>query len=407
MSKETEREAKGYFKYAMSGRYVAAAAVLAVSVLGASTLSQAQVGAVIYDGQWHTVPAVDVTHQLGDFNSLNAVAVLSSMDAWAVGQWARFAGNDYNHTLAEHWDGTIWTEVQTPHPRLAISYLFGVAAIAADDVWAVGYEIMVGGNYRTLIEHWDGTAWTIVQDGTFAGWLTSVTAIAPDDVWAVGSTNYIGQGLIEHWDGTTWTSTLLQDTVFLRSVTAINQSDVWAVGQLPHDSEGDYTYAVHFDGSSWTQVPTPSPLQRRTSDQNWLTSVTALASDDVWAAGIMRDPDFGILDRTLIEHWNGSTWTVVPTPVQGHNVNNDFWSIVAFDPSNIWAVGSVGNDPDFAPLIEHWDGTAWTPVAPASSEGVLLALAGIQSNMELWSTGYRTKHNRYTGTLAQHLCNGQ
>jgi len=27
--------------------------------------------------------------------------------------------------------------------------------------------------------------------------------------------------------------------------------------------------------------------------------------------------------------------------------------------------------------------------------------------MELWSTGYRINHNRYTGTLVQHLCTGQ
>jgi len=405
MSKETDQNSNSDLKYAKRSYYVAVA-TLALSVLGVSMPSQAQVSAIICDGRWQTVPAVDVTRQFGDFNSLNAVAALSSTDVLAVGQWQRFSGTDYSHALVEHWDGTSWAVMQTPHPSLAISILFGVAALSSNDVWAVGYEESLTSGYRTLIEHWDGSAWTIIQDGTHEGWLTSVSAIAPDDVWAVGSTNYVGQGLIEHWDGTTWTQTLLQDAVFLRSVTAINQSDVWAVGQLPHDSEGDYTYAVHFDGSSWTQVPTPSPLQRHTSDQNWLTSVTALASDDVWAAGIMRDPDYGILDRTLIEHWDGTTWTVVPSPRQGDNVNNDFWGIVAFDPSNVWAVGSLGNDPDFAPLIEHWDGTAWTPVAPASTGGVLLGLAGIGSNMELWSTGYRTKHNRYTGTLVQHLCTG-
>ena len=234
------------------------------------------------------------------------MAALSSTDVWAVGQWRRFSGTDYDHALVEHWDGTSWAVIQTPHPSLPISILFGVAALSSSDVWAVGYEEDLISGYRTLIEHWDGSTWTIIQDGTHEGWLTSVSAIAPDDVWAVGSTNYVGQGLIEHWDGTTWTKTLLDDAVFLRSVTAINQSDVWAVGQLPHDGEGDYTYAVHFDGSSWTQVPTPSPLQRHNIDQNWLTSVTALASDDVWAAGIVRDPDYGILDRTLTEHWDGS-----------------------------------------------------------------------------------------------------
>src|SRR5437667_45173 len=295
MSKETDRNSNRYLKYATRSYYVAVA-TLALSLLGTSTSSQAQVSEIICDGRWHTVPAVDVTRQYGDFNSLNAVAALSSTDVWAVGQWHRFAGTDYNHALVEHWDGTSWTAIQTPHPSLPISILFGVAALSSNDVWAVGYEETSG--YRTLIEHWDGSTWTIIQDGTHEGWLTSVTAIAPDDVWAVGSTNYVGQGLIEHWDGTTWTKTLLQDAVFLRSVTAINQSDVWAVG-------------------------------------------------------------------------------------------------------------SVGNDPDFAPLIEHWDGTAWTPVVPASTGGVLLGLAGIGSNMELWSTGYRTNQNRYTGTLVQHLCTGQ
>ncbi len=102
---------------------------LALSVLGASTPSQAQVGAIICDGRWQTVPAVDVTPQFGDFNSLNAVATLSSTDVWAVGQWERFAGTDYNHALVEHWDGTSWAAIQTPHPRLSISILTCFASI--------------------------------------------------------------------------------------------------------------------------------------------------------------------------------------------------------------------------------------------------------------------------------------
>src|SRR5262249_13450408 len=154
-----------------------------------------------------------------------------------------------------------------------------------------------------------------------------------------------------------------RDPIFLRGVTAITHDNVWTVGQLSHDGFGDYTYAAHFDGNNWSQVPTPSPLQRNNIDQNWLTSVVALADDDIWAVGIMRDPDFGILDRTLVEHWNGRVWTVVSSPRLGHNLNNDFWGVVAFDPNNIWAVGSMGNDPDFEPLIEKWDGSTWSPVA--------------------------------------------
>jgi hypothetical protein len=356
------------------------------------------------DGQWHGVPAEDPARRFGDFNSLNGVTAISSTDAWAVGQFHRFAGTDYDHALIEHWDGTSWTAMLTPHPALPISILSGVTATASNDAWAVGYEEDLQSGYRTLIEHWDGSTWTIVQDATYKGWLTSGAAIAPDDVWAVGSTDYIGEGLIEHWDGNTWTKTILRDAIFLRGVTAISRNDVWVVGQLSHDGFGDYTYAAHFDGSSWNQVATPSPLQRHDIDQNWLTSVVALASDDVWAVGVVRDPDYGILDRTLVEHWNGARWQVVSSPRQGNNVDNDFWSIAAQDRMNIWAVGSVGIDPDFQPLIEKWDGTSWQPVATPPTGGVLLSAAALGSTMELWSTGNRVKQDRYTGVLGLHVC---
>ena len=152
MSKETDRNSNDYLKYAMRSQYVAVAA-LALAVLGASTPSQAQVGGIICDGRWHTVRSVDVTRQVGDFNSLNAVVALSSTDVWAVGQLERFAGTDYNHALVEHWDGTSWMVIPTPHPSMAISILFGVAALSSNDVWAVGYEEDLISGYRTLIEH--------------------------------------------------------------------------------------------------------------------------------------------------------------------------------------------------------------------------------------------------------------
>ena len=67
MPKETDLNSNSDLKYAMHGYYVAVA-TLVLSVLGVSTPSQAQVSAIVCDGRWHSVPAVDVTHQLGDFN---------------------------------------------------------------------------------------------------------------------------------------------------------------------------------------------------------------------------------------------------------------------------------------------------------------------------------------------------
>ena len=402
MPRKSGRKSKTKVKY--SSRFLGA---LAVFFFSAITPARPQQSGLKCDGQWRTTHAVDLNTQYGDFNSLNAVTALSSADAWAVGVTRRFAGKDYSKTLIEHWDGTSWTPVQLPQPRLPIALLFGVSALSSDDVWAVGYEQNLRSGYRTLIEHWDGNAWSIVQDGTEQGYLTSVVAIAPNDVWAVGSTDYVGYGLIEHWDGTSWTRTLAFNAIFFRAITALNNHDVWAVGNQSTSAEGDNTYAAHFDGVSWSVVPTPSPLQKHLSDQNWLTSVSALAANDVWAVGVTRNSDFGIRDRTLTMHWDGNTWTVVPSPRQGTDVDNDFWSVVAFDSNNVWAVGAVGVDPDFTPLIEHWNGTAWKPVPASSPRGVLLSLAGVAANMELLSTGYRNKQASYTGTLVQYLCTGQ
>src|SRR5438034_8493504 len=101
---------------------------------------------------------------------LEDVAAISEDDVWAVG------------TDVEHWDGTAWSVVPSPNPF----YLFGVTALGPDDVWAVGGDK----DFRhSLIQHWDGNDWTAVSapsPGTQTNYLTDVAALAPDDIWAVG-----------------------------------------------------------------------------------------------------------------------------------------------------------------------------------------------------------------------------
>ena len=90
----------------------------------------------------------------------------------------------------ERWDGMAWTRVESPNAGHSHSgSLSGVVALAADDVWAVG-AYADGGPTLTLIEHWDGTAWTVVPSpnkGPYPNDLSAVSAVAPDDIWAVGT----------------------------------------------------------------------------------------------------------------------------------------------------------------------------------------------------------------------------
>src|SRR5512144_2955008 len=57
-------------------------------------------------------------------------------------------------------------------------------------------------------------------------------------------------------------------------------------------------------GPTWTITPSPNM-----TDQSF-TAVTCITSSDCWAVGSYVDADF--VNQSLIEHWNGSAWSIVP-----------------------------------------------------------------------------------------------
>src|SRR5207249_2051684 len=75
-----------------------------------------------------------------------------------------------------------------------------------------------------------------------------------------------------------------------RAVAVVAANDIWAVGA------GGGTLTEHWDGSSWTRVPSPNPGP----GNNELYAVAAVATNDIWAVG----SSYGGLRQTLIEHWN-------------------------------------------------------------------------------------------------------
>jgi hypothetical protein len=92
------------------------------------------------------------------------------------------------------------------------SQVNGVAATSATDAWFVGYTVPVG-QHLTLTEHGNGTAWTVAPSpshGTFDNSLASVAETATNNAWAVGITwldNDDFATLVEHWNGSAWTVT--------------------------------------------------------------------------------------------------------------------------------------------------------------------------------------------------------
>src|SRR5205823_13678772 len=96
------------------------------------------------------------------YNVLWDVAAISPNDVWAVGYYS-----NGTITLVEHWDGTQWSIVPSPNPGDSDNYLGAVATVSSNDVWAVGYfDAGPGAGWQTLVEHYASGCATLTPTPT-------------------------------------------------------------------------------------------------------------------------------------------------------------------------------------------------------------------------------------------------
>jgi hypothetical protein len=340
-------------------------------------------------GKWSVVPSPNGNGSSG----LNAVAVVSATASWAVGNMSDPLTRKQT-TLIEFWDGTQWQIVPSPNPSLIHNTLYGVTAVSANDVWAVGFDANSVGIAQTLIEHWNGSSWSVVTSpntGSGDNELFSVAAVSARNVWAVGfdvTSTGDQTTLIEHWNGAQWRvvpSPSSNSVEVLSSVAAVSANDVWAVGT---SNIGTQTLIEHWNGSSWQVVPSPD-------SGGELRGVAAVSGSDIWAVG---DSPTGGSSQPLVEHWNGTSWQVVKSPQAG--TSSILSAVAAVSATDVWAVGSDGNgNTFFQTLIEHWNGSSWRVVpspSPGSFSTQLLGVAGVSAT-DIWTVGYADNN-----TLIEH-----
>src|SRR5262249_37942589 len=153
---------------------------------GGGTAAIAQVSAALGSctGDWAVVGSPNVG---GGDNSLAAVSGASATDIWAVGQFAPDANPNITLTLAERYDGTTWSVVATPNVGTNRGNALLAVTAQPGAAWAVGYDIGDDFLSHSLIEAWDGNAWTVVDHPQVFDTqnLYGVASVAADDVWAV------------------------------------------------------------------------------------------------------------------------------------------------------------------------------------------------------------------------------
>lgn len=344
----------------------------------------------------------------GSYDELFGISSPNDAEVWAVGRYIDAESRD--RTLAERWDGTGFEQVASPDPQ-PNDLLYGVGAVSATDVWAVGATFPSTKEvYSTLIEHWDGTTWSVVPSPTLpsgSGVLRAVAAESPDDVWAVGTllsgvTDTQSATLVEQWNGTAWHVVPSPDPGHfgnaLGSVAIVSPDDVWAVGSSYTTKFGTKNLVEHWDGAAWSVVPSPD-----VDIDDGLASVSAAGPADVWAVGDdFYNTSGGSQVLTLAEHFDGTRWTVVPTP--SPTADNDLAAVQVVGAKDVWAVGGSGG-PGPA-LVEHWDGTRWSVASEPYRHGNANYLFAASSGTApgVWVAGsFGGSGNQ---TLVEHFCHG-
>jgi hypothetical protein len=322
-------------------------------------------------GCWQEVAAPVV----GDLDvEIGGIAAISANDIWAVGQQVNSQGG--SKTLTMHWDGEGWDVMLSPNGSAGSeskNQLYAIAVSATDAAWAVGAYTDGTGNFRNFAMRWDGKQWKIEpppSPGFIDNGLNAVDMLGGNDVWAVGTQlsdeAKDPQMVILHWDGAGWkmADPPEHSSHNLLAVKAISKDDVWAAG----------TDVIHWNGREWQQIPTPVD-----HPGGYLDGITAVGPDDVWVTGNDGNDAIAV-------HWNGVRWSGGNTPKLADGPFPH--DIAALATDNVWIAGEYADDPIYTlPMLLRWDGAAWhtmtNPLPGRSARLQGLTVAG----GELWAAG--------------------
>ena len=292
--------------------------------------------------------------------------------------------------------GPAWTVVPSANiPGSAYGLIFGVSCTSPTWCVGVGYtSIANAGIDQTLIETWDGTSWSIASSPSTSPTLTNqlfrVSCTSRTACVAVGSASNgtTEQTLIEAWDGTSWsiasspnTSPTLSNA--LANVSCTSPTSCVAVGTASNGTS-DQTLIETWDGSAWSITPSPntSPTQA-----NQLSGVSCTSATACVAVGYAFN---GTNDQTLIETWGGSAWSIAPSPDTSPTQTNQLIDVSCTSATACVAVGWSDPPAVSQNLIVAWDGSSWTitPSPNASASFSQLASVSCSTPTSCVAVGY-------------------
>jgi hypothetical protein len=320
------------------------------------------------------VPVIPATWSLGTIPSpsasqdvgLNKVACANSAFCVAVGFQNTAPGSD---TLIEQWDGAHWSIVPSPNAAGAgESQLYGVSCAGPSFCVAVGVSGPGSTFVNALAEQWDGHSWSIVNAvnalGPAATQLNAVSCLSSSWCTAVGySKDALANrhALVETWNGTTWTVVTTtppagEKNSQLNALSCASSSWCMAVGGYTNASSDFVSLAQVWNGTTWSVVPSPNPGSGTSGE---FIGVSCAGAGFCVTVGQWYN---GTVFQAQLATWNGTSWTNVTAPEATPSMQNFFNDVSCTSATSCGIVGSAATGGTATPIAVTWDGSTWSLV---------------------------------------------
>jgi hypothetical protein len=318
---------------------------------------------------------------------------------------------------AEAWNGTTWTVQPVPLPAGGTNgELGGVYCSSPTACISVGDYDDSANNDVPLAESWNGTSWSAQTVPNAAGatggelfdmWCTSITACV-----AVGWSYTTSSGipsLVEVWNGTAWSVQSSPNPVGSTNTELLgawcsSPSACNAVGDY-RNSSGDFVVlAEAWNGTAWSLQSAPTPVGATGPDGGNLYDVSCTSITACIAVGYYENSSDDFVAFT--EQLNGTTWSILSTPLPTNTVNSFLEEVSCTSLTSCTAVGGyTASSGKWKTLVEVWNGTAWsiqsTPKNPNGATDSALIAVECAPSVPCTATGYSDNSSGTSIVLAE------
>ena len=348
------------------------------------------------------------------FRFFSGVSCSSPTNCFAVGSSQNVGGAPLvSKTLVEHWNGKTWAIQTSPNPSTgSAAVLSRVSCPSPSSCYAVGYTSDQDSrgfvHYGSLAESWNGKTWAIQPSPSLPGsFLRGVSCTSATDCYAVGSYGDLdSKTLVEHWNGKTWEvqaspnppDASASPDAYLGGVSCTRTTNCYAVGSFYNNVDrNNETLVEHWNGKAWAIQSSPNPTK---VPNVYLADVSCADSTHCMAVGSNLDLNDGTAPKTLIEHWNGKTWTISTSA----GLAAALTGVSCPSRTRCYAVGASSNSARsfFKTLVEVWDGHTWaTQTSPNPTTFSPLYSVSCPGVTNCYAVGYTYSNGSFYRTLVE------